>query len=135
MMSNDLPELTDVPAPLASAMALWEHLAAYAWEQTIALGRGVVLVGEEDLLCGAQAKARGESISLPLGFVPMVEIPSGDDFLHIIRSYDVKRQVVLLVGRAERKGAEDDEQLFVLEANEAGRPLPEDCFFAMQEQA
>lgn len=132
---ENVPELTDVPPPLSAAIRLWEHIAAYAWEQTLALGRGVVLVGEEGLLAAGEAKARREPVILPLGFVPMLEVPSGDDFLQIISQYDVKRQVVLLVGRRGKEGAEDDEQLFVLESSEqGGRPVPEECFYSMQAQ-
>jgi hypothetical protein len=133
-MTDDAPELTDLPPALHAAMELWERLAAFAWGQSLALDRGVVIVREEDLLAAALAKRAGQPVELPLGFVPVKDVPSGDDFLHAISKYDVKRQVVLLVGRPGKDGAEDDEQLFVLEASEHGRPLPEACFEAMMER-
>lgn len=135
-MSNDasVPELTDVPPALQAAIELWEHLAAFAWAETLAYGRGILLAREAELLAAAQAKQVGRPVEMPLSFVPMLEVPSGDDFLHVISKYDVKRQIVLLVGREGRKGAEDDEQLFVLEANEKGRPLPEQCLNMMLDQ-
>lgn len=131
-MTGDVPELTDLPPGLKAAMDLWEHIAAFAWGQFLQEDRGVVLVTEDDLLAAAQAMRSGQAVELQLSYVAAREIPKGDDFLHVISSYDPQRQIVLLIGRPSGGGAEQDEQLYVLEANENGRPLPRTCFEAMQ---
>lgn len=134
-MSDSATHIDDLSPQLRAAITLWEPLAAYAWEQTLTFGRGVVVLQQDEMMDAAEAMREGQPISLTPGFVPMQEVPSGDDFLQIIAGYDVKKQIVLLIGRSDRDGAEDDEQLIVLEANESGRPLPEECFYARQEQA
>lgn len=130
---NAKDNVRSMPA-LKAAIDLWETLAAFAWEQMLAHGRGVVLAREDDLRQAQQRKADGSEFELSLGYVSMQQVPAGDDFLKIIAEYDLRKQIVLLVERSGASGGEDDEQLFVLEAGEQGKPSPEECFYAMTRQ-
>lgn len=108
-------------------MTLWEHLAAFAWEQHLTEGKGVVLAEHDELLAAAARVSKGESSSLWLGYIGASEVPPGDDFLKIILESDPKKQVLLLVRHGE-SDREEDEQLYLLEPAESGRPSPQECY-------
>jgi hypothetical protein len=136
MADQSRPQGITQDAELRAAIALWDSIAAFAWEQSLALGRGVVLAQGEQLIAAQQQQSTDEAVTLPLGYVPMLDVPSGDDFLQIIANYDMTRQIVLLIGTVDRAGGEDDEQLLVLEASEdGGRATPEECFYTRQRDA
>lgn len=108
-------------------MTLWEHLAAFAWEQHLTEGKGVVLADHDELLAAAEQVRGGESSALSLGYVGASEVPPGDDFLKIILESDPKKHVLLLV-RHDDNEREEDEQLYVLEPADSGRPSPRECY-------
>lgn len=125
-MTSHLPD-----QHITAAITLWEHLAAFAWEQFISSGRGVVLMEEQALTRAAEA-ARSNSPPLAAqigpGYVCVRDVPPSDDFAPIIAEYNPQRQIALLV-----RGSDEDERLYVLETSERhGRPTPRECFEARQ---
>jgi hypothetical protein len=121
-------------AELRAAIELWEEAAAFAWDQFLALGRGVVLIDQEELFAAQRIKAGGGTAEPTLAYVPLTHIPPGADFRRPILEYDPRRQIVLLVRSidGDEAGADDgsdtaDLRLYVIEASEQGRPTPEKC--------
>ena len=103
------------PSPaLRATLDAWERLAAFGWREHQIKGRGVVVINRRDLLANA-ANAR----RLPLSYVPLDDIPAGDDVRPLVRDYDPHNQIVLLVG--ERVG---DEQIYVIASDGKTRPHP-----------
>lgn len=130
-MSNDHAQDAQ-RAELEAATALWEEIAAYAWDQFVTFGQGVVLVEQVDLLAAHQVMGTEHPLPLVLGYVPVTDIPPGDDFRALIRTVHPRKQVALLVRRNEDSDGEDAEQFYVLEMLEGKRPSPEDCYFAKE---
>ena len=106
------------PSPsLRAALDAWERLAAFGWREHQIKGRGVVVIDRRDLLANADNARR-----LPLSYVPLDDIPAGDDVRPLVCDYDPHNQIVLLVG--ERVG---DEQIYVMASDGQTRPLPAQC--------
>lgn len=122
---------------LEAATELWEHLAAFAWDQFVTFGRGVVLMRASDLFAARGALCAGKSPppDFAPGFVPLTHIPPGDDFRALIGSLNPREQLALLVQRDDDSDAENREQLYVLETAGSARLPPEECYFAQQARA
>ncbi|MBT8485364.1 MAG: hypothetical protein HKO59_02930 [Phycisphaerales bacterium] len=106
-----------------AAIALWEQIAAFAWEGNTRHGRGVVLVEERELQEAAATFARGETPTLTPTYFPASGVPRGDDFSGVLNAYDPAREVMLLV-----KQPDGSETLLALHAAGEERPTPERCF-------
>ncbi|HRP62940.1 MAG TPA: hypothetical protein PK400_06590 [Phycisphaerales bacterium] len=111
---------------LNAAMALWEPLAAFAWDCYLVCGPGVLVVDEQTLLLTAAQHEAGRSVPIQPGYAPLTDIPPGDDFIRIVKTYNPRRQIVLMVIAGEADSMR--EQLLVLEAGDGGRPTPPECF-------
>ena len=108
---------------ISAATALWEHLAARAWGQYQARGRGVLLL-EHDQLQAAHSQLQDDTpITIEPDFLPATFIPRGDDFRHVLTTYDPERMVMLLV-----READGSDTLLALEC--ADRTSPAACFEA-----
>lgn len=120
-------ESCDPDPHMATAVSLWETLAAFAWEQFITNGRGVVLIEQPALDAAAMRARSGAAVSateIDPGYVCVRDVPPSDDFAPIIAEYEPQRQIVLLL---RLKGG--DERLYVLETSERHqRPTPRECF-------
>ena len=114
-MAADLPcpRSTPVDACTAAAVALWEPLAAAAWRHYERLGKGILLIDEDQLQAGGDPAP---------GFVPSSIIPRGDDFRPLLHAYDPTREILLLVRRVD-----GEEILLRLESTADTRPAPETC--------
>lgn len=121
----ETPPIESSPT-LKAAMALWEPLAAFAWDCYLVCGPGVIVIDRQTLLLAAAQHETGRPATIQPGYAPLTDIPPGDDFIHVVKTYNPRKQIVLMVVAGESDSME--EHLLVLEAGEGGRPTPPECF-------
>lgn len=137
------PAADPVPFPeellrpaVAAAARLWEPLAARAWAETAQRGRGLLALRWDELKAAAAELEAGEAgaadqagepphaldVQPPATWIPLTIVSRGDDFRGLLKEYDPRRQVMLLV--AHDGGGE---AVFGLECDGDVRPAPEAC--------
>ncbi|MCZ6835947.1 MAG: hypothetical protein O7G85_09255 [Planctomycetota bacterium] len=107
-----------IPPEIAMARKHWPALAAYAWNQSLTIGRGAVLMHRHDLV---NAEASTETLSM--SYVPLEYVPKGDDYRALMNQYDPKVELLLILIDEGR-----DDQLLRLQSQGDSHPTPESCW-------
>jgi hypothetical protein len=114
-------------ADVQAVIELWEPLAAFAWEQQLAFGRGVVVIEQDELNAARAARLGGSPHQPVIGYVPVTSIPPGDDFRRVVAGYEPERQIAIVIRPRGGDVEGADDRLYVLEAADHGRPSPREC--------
>jgi len=106
------------PPEVSAALVRWPAVAAFAWDRYLALGRGVVVASRAQVISWS-----GDSPDLDLSYVPVDWVPKGDDYGPLMKHYDPRQEVLLVV-------IDDDggDRLLRLRADGDRRPGPEACW-------